>query len=372
LAQETATPDSGQDSRAEATGSKPAASNFRSPEDGWLDISGFLDARHGFLPVGSPITEPAIGFGAAGGAAFIKRAAGTMRPNITVVGGLGTENGTKGAVAGDLRHWFNGRLQTLAGVAYGSINLDFYGIGHDSALAEDPLRYNLEPTGGLLEAKIQVGGWPLWIGASYTYAQTGVLFDAAEGTPGRPETPRWSTEAGLTPSVTADTRNNLFTPTRGTYVDARAGLFSPTLGGDDSFQRLRLIAMQFVPVGPRLFFGVRGEAASALGDAPFYVKPFIYQRGVPAMRYLGEEMAQIETELRWQFWKRFSVVGFGGAGQTWAASEGENRSDQVTAGGAGFRYELARAFGLHVGADVAVGPAGGVFYILFGSAWARP
>jgi hypothetical protein len=162
----------------------------------------------------------------------------------------------------------------------------------------------------------------------------------------------------------------MFTPTHGTYVEAKAGLFGSSLGGDDSFQRLRVIGMQFVPIWSRLFLGVRGEGAASLGDAPFYVKPFIYQRGVPAMRYLGEEMAQIETELRWQFWKRFSLVGFGGAGWTWA--ESDDRSDHVSAGGAGFRYELARKHGLHLGADFATGPAGGVFYIQFGSAWARP
>ena len=372
FAQDRATPDGSDQTPAAVKPAQPAPSKFRSPEDGWLDISGFLDTRYGFLPVGSVITEPAIGFGAAAGMAFIKQAPGVMRPNITVVGGLGTENGTKGAVAGDLRYWFDGRLQTLTGVVFASVNLDFYGIGPDSVLAQNPLRYNLEPSGGLFEAKIRLGNWPALIGASYTYAQTGVRFDAPEGTPGLPETARWSTEAGITPSVTIDTRNNLFTPTRGTYIEAKASFFSPTLGGDDSFQRPRLITMQFVTLGSRLFLGLRGEAAAALGDAPFYLKPFVYQRGVPAMRYLGEEMAQIETELRWQFWRRFSLVGFGGAGQTWAGSDGDERSDQVTAAGAGFRYELARTHGLHVGADVATGPTGGVFYIQFGSAWVRP
>lgn len=373
LAQGPATADPSQRSSAAATKSESTGSKFRSPEDGWLDISGFLDARYGFLPVGSVITEPAIGFGAAGGLAFIKPASGVMRPNVTVVAGLGTENGTKGAFAGDLRHWFNGRVQTLTGLVFASVNLDFYGIGPDSALAENPLRYNLEPAGGLFESKVRLAGWPLWVGARYSYAQTGVRFDAPEGTPGRPVSPRWSTEAAITPSITLDTRNSLFTPTRGTYVEARTGLFSPTLGGDDSFHRHGIIAMQFVSLGSRLFLGVRGEAAAAPGNAPFYLKPFIYQRGVPAMRYLGEEMGQIETELLWQFWKRFSLVGFAGAGQTWAGSEGDSaRSDQVTAGGAGFRYELARSHGLHVGADFATGPTGGVLYIQFGSAWVRP
>ena len=370
LAQEPATPDAVNQAPVDPTNSPP--SRFRSPEDGWLDISGFLDTRYGFLPVGSVITEPAVGVGVAAGLAFIKPAAGTMRPNITVIGGLGTENGTKGALTADHRYWFNGRVQTMTGVMFASVNLDFYGLGLDGILAENPLRYNLEPLGGLFEAKVRLGGWPFWIGARYTYARTGILFEASEGTPGLPETTRWSTEAAITPSVTVDTRNNLFTPTRGTYIDATGGLFSPTLGGDDTFQRLRLIAMQFLPLGSRLFIGVRAEGAAALGEAPFYLKPFIYQRGVPAMRYLGEDMAQIETELRWQFWKRFSLVGFGGAGQTWAGSADEDRSDQVTAGGAGFRYELARKHGLHVGVDIAAGPAGGVFYIQFGSAWVRP
>ena len=61
---------------------------------------------------------------------------------------MGTENGSWGAVAGDLRNWLDDRLQTLVGVVYASVNLDFYGIGESSILADNPLRYNLEPKGG--------------------------------------------------------------------------------------------------------------------------------------------------------------------------------------------------------------------------------
>jgi glucose/arabinose dehydrogenase len=44
----------------------------------------------------------------------------------------------------------------------------------------------------------------------------------------------------------------------------------------------------------------------------------------------------------------------------------------VTTGGAGFRYELARKYKLHAGADVAFGKDGPALYIQFGHAWARP
>jgi len=113
-----------------------APSKIRSPDDGWLDVSGFLDESYGFIPLVIPITEPAVGYGAAGGLAFIDKPlgeaqAGFGRPNITVVGGLGTENGTWGGMAGNLHHWLDDRLQTLVGVIHASVNLDFYGIGEN-------------------------------------------------------------------------------------------------------------------------------------------------------------------------------------------------------------------------------------------------
>lgn len=88
----TATPDS-----------TPTPSKFRSADDGWLDVSGFLDEKYGFLPVVIPITEPAVGYGAAVGLAFISQPlgqakAGFGRPDITIVGGLATENGSWGGV----------------------------------------------------------------------------------------------------------------------------------------------------------------------------------------------------------------------------------------------------------------------------------
>src|SRR5262245_29060398 len=58
---------------------------------------------------------------------------------------------------GDVRHWLDDRLQTQAAVVYSSVNLDFYGIGRDPDLERHPLRYNLEPRGGVLRAKLRLG-----------------------------------------------------------------------------------------------------------------------------------------------------------------------------------------------------------------------
>src|SRR5215471_15769203 len=112
-------------------------SNFRSADDGWFDVSGFLDEKYGFLPLAVPITEPAVGYGAAGALAFLNQPlgetrAGFGRPDITIAGGLGTENGTWGVLVGDIRHWLHDQLETQAGFTHLSVDLDSHDIEQNS------------------------------------------------------------------------------------------------------------------------------------------------------------------------------------------------------------------------------------------------
>jgi len=354
-----------------------AVSKFRSSDDGWFDASSVLEEKYGFIPIPLIITEPAVGYGGGVGLMFLSKPLpqaenGLGRPNITVAGGFGTENGSWGAVAGDMRYWLDQHLQTLVGFVYASVNLDYFGVGNDPALANNPQRYNLQPKGGTARAKYRFGDTRLWAGLNYALASTEVSFDKPPGTPGQPAFRHESIVGGFTPSLNFDTRDNFFTPNRGTYLEASAGFFSPAFGADQNFQRAGLLAMQFIPLSPTLFLGVRAEGAASFGNEPFYLRPFISLRGAATLRYQGEEVAQIETELRWQFWKRFSLVGFVGGGAAWNHFEHFDSAKTIVTGGAGFRYELARAYGLHMGLDVARGPDDTAVYIQIGSAWARP
>lgn len=351
-------------------------SRFRG-DDGWLDVSGFLDQAYGFIPLVVPITEPAVGFGGAAALMFIDKpfgesAAGFGRPNITVIGGLGTENGTRGAFAGDMRHWLDDRLKTLVGVMQASINLDFYGIGRDPPLQRDPKSYNLDTRATVAQVRYRISDSPAWIGLGYVLARTSVGFDILPTPETLPEFRRESRVGGLLPHLSYDSRDNIFTPTSGSYLEASAGVFAKGLGGDSEFQRVNLVSMHFEPLARDLTFGINAGGVFSFGDVPFYLRPFIALRGVPAMRYQGDSAAQVEAELRWQFWQRFSLVGFAGAGRTWNDGGWNRRAQEVTSGGVGFRYEIARKYGLHMGVDVARGPDGPAWYIQVGSAWARP
>lgn len=352
-------------------------SRFWSEEDGWPDISGFLDQAYGFVPLAIPITEPAVGFGAAGALIFIDKqeggaTAGFGRPNISAVGALGTDNGTRGVFAGDMRHWLDDRLKTLVGVVRASVNLDFYGIGRDRLLENNPRSYNLETTAGVIQGRYRIGDSKAWAGLGYALATTTARFDVLPALESLPDLQSKSRVGGLLPTLSFDSRDNMFTPTTGAYLELSAGLFSKALGSDSDFQRVNLSAIGYRPLARKLSFGIIGSSTLSYGDVPFYLRPFISLRGAPAMRYQGDHTAQVEAELRWQFWERFSLIGFAGAGATRNEDRQTHGSQNVTTGGFGFRYEIARNYGLHMGLDVAYGPDGPAYYVQFGSAWMRP
>jgi Omp85 superfamily domain len=361
---------------SDATASSHRQSKFIDPQDGWFDIDAFLDTGYGFVPIVVPVTEPAVGYGAAAGFVFIHRnepsATGRpRRPGMSAVGGMGTENGTWMALAGDSRSWRDDQYQTLAAGLYGSIDLDFHGIG-EGPLNDNPVHYEIAPAGGFAQLRRRLGDSPVQIGMSYAFISFDASFDDDELPPQIEQKELESRVAGVVPAVVYDARNNLFTPTRGVYGDLNFGLFSESMGGTSNYETISATVIYFHPLPGRVFLGACFQGKSSFDDVPFYARPFIKLRGAPVMRYLGEHAASLELEARWQFWRRISLVGFMGEGIAWTDLERGENEQTVTTGGGGFRYQLARRHGLHMGVDVAWSPDDFALYVQFGNAWFRP
>ena len=348
--------------------------SLRSAEDGMLDLSEFIDQAYGFLPVVMPITEPAVGLGAVAALAFIDKqnpeaGAGFGRPNISIVGGLATENGTKGVILGDIRYWLDDRLQTLVGGIKTSVNLDYYGTGEQGFRNTKAKTYALELSGGVIQAKYRIGQSQNWLGLGFLMMNSSVKFDLPFDLDYQGKSTRLG---GLNVTFSHDSRNNVFTPTAGNYLELSANIFDSALGSDIDFKRLGVVGMQYWPLSSRWTLGLRESLSFNYGNTPFYMKPFVMMRGVPAMRYQGEKVAQLETELRWQFWERFSVLGFVGAGSAVDELSKLTKTSNVVAGGLGLRYELAKKHGIHMGLDMAWSRDGPAIYFQVGSSWMRP
>jgi hypothetical protein len=319
-----------------------------------------------------------VGYGAVGALVFIDRdvpgkGQPSARPNIAAIGGLATENGTRGLFAAHLGTWMDGKLHTLVGVADADINLDFFGLGGERRADGASLGYSVAARGGVAGGSYRLGDSPWWVGLRYALAETSLSFDIPGSTASGIAPGDLGLRLGaLTPSLTLDTRDNFFTPTRGWYVDLSVPLFREALGSDRNFETATLTAMHYRPLSRSLFFSLRGAGKTSSDGTPFYLRPFVMLRGVQALRYQGEQAAEVEAELRWQLHPRFSLVGFAGAGVARSGIGQYDTQKTVTAGGAGFRYLLARKHGLHMGVDMAVGPDQPIFYVVFGSAWLRP
>ena len=347
------------------------------PVDGQLDLSAFLESAHGFLPIPLIVTEPAVGYGGGLAAMFPRprKQAGSdgyARPDISGIGGIATENGTRMAFAGDSTRWLDGRLKTLVGALGGNVNLDVYGLGLTHADLDQAVRYTLDirGAGGHLDWKLAPQS-PWSVGVRFVYADVEPKLRDDPAFAGLQDRIR-STIVGPGVTFTYDSRDNLFTPTRGYYSETSLLVSDKAFGANRDFRRFGQVLIGYWPVAARVTLAARADYVQTSDGAPFFVRPFIAMRGIPAMRYPGNRVVQSEIEARWQLHGRWSVVGFAGAGLA-RIDEGALVRDK-TAGGAGmgFRYELARKFGLHAGIDVARGPEDTAVYLQVGSAWFRP
>ena len=347
---------------------------FTDPEDGHLDLSKHLLEQRGFLPVPLIITEPAVGGG--GGAALLffresivdaqtrSRAAG-QRASPPDIGGLAafkTGNGSQGFGAGYFGTLADDRYRFFGAAGKADLNLDLYGLGGA------PRRFALSAPFGLVQGLARLGASDWFVGARYVYVGSSVRFAGA--------TPVGISDAQLDAHigraslvVDHDSRDTMFTPSRGTYVELDLGAARPELGSTASFETATLRAYTWLPIGRSTVLGLRGDGQATRGDVPFYARPFIAIRGIPALRYQGRHTLVAEAELRHNLNPRWAVVGFAGSGKAYASDAPFARDQTAGAVGAGFRYLMARKMGLYAGVDVARGPEDTVVYLQVGSAW---
>jgi len=372
-------PVNGVEEKAPADEPKPEkpTSRFRDPEDGKIDLSAFLAKPRSFLPIPLVVTEPAVGYGGGLAGMFIRPrekagGAGFAKPNISIVAGLATENGTKAAFGADMSRWKDDRLKTLLAAGTGKINLDFYGLGLDDESLDQAVSYTLDFSLGLVQGAWRVKADSPWsIGLRYVYSAVDPKLEDDPLFPGLADGIHVKVSAPVA-ILEFDTRDNIFTPTRGAYSESSYLMSREDLGASDDFERFEQVLIGWFPIADRFTLAVRGDYEWSSDGTPFFLRPYVKLRGVPAMRYQGEEMASMEAELRWQFEGRWSAVFAAGYGAAKTDNAFFSRTKEVTSGAIGFRYELARKFGMHAGLDVGFSEGTTAVYLQVGSAWFRP
>lgn len=352
--------------------------NMIDEQDGKVDMSDYLSGATGFFPVPIIITEPAVGVGIGAAVAYFhppKDIDSSVHPHsgppsISVGFAAVTENDTKLGGGAHLGSWRDDHIRYLGALAAADVNLKFFPNLGEPGTESDGIRFNVEGTFlyQQLQFRLRESNW--WLGGNFLYIDAKNSFDDG-GEPGS-ELPGPQAEfqqGGLGAFVEYDGRNTVFTPSKGLKGLVEYRNYDKRWGSDFNYDQVLASLHHFTPFGDYSSLGVRLEAETVSGDVPFFGYPYVNLRGMPALRYQGEDVVTLEVEYLWGLTPRWSLALFAGAGRTTSVDIFGTDDDTVAAGGAGVRYRLARKLGLQVGFDVARGPEETAFYLTVGSAW---
>ncbi|HEV7478193.1 MAG TPA: glyceraldehyde-3-phosphate dehydrogenase, partial [Burkholderiales bacterium] len=259
-------------------------SPFTDPQDGKRDASEWLLERKGFLPVPIIITEPAIGYGAGAALLFFRESIGEraaqaketgrlVPPDIYGVALAATENGTKVGGAFGMVTFAQENWRWRGGVARPDVNLDFYGTNGTDSPREFKLGYNLDGWISTQQLMRRLGDSENFIGARWIWLDLDTTFDPARSAPLPGLGGRTVRSSGVGPLFEHDSRDNIFTPSRGWKGYLEALFYSPDIGSDNKYETYRAYAFGYTPLWKEFVLGGRLDSRAARGDVPFYQLP---------------------------------------------------------------------------------------------------
>lgn len=347
--------------------------SFRDSVDNAIDMSDWLLNKKGFLLVPSVITEPAVGYGALAAAVYFHSSYTDKSgpPSMSGLLGGGTENGTWFAGAFHVGYWKQDHIRYMGALGRMNVNIGFYGPGNVGSNSDQPVNLNLDALLILQQLRFRIPETNFFAGGRYIYFDTENSFEFPIDIPEFEGQKLNSTLSEASAIFNYDSRNNIFTPTKGLLLEFSATYSDTWMGGDDLYGRIGTRIIGYVPATEKIVLGMRQENNFSLGDVPFYARPIVNLRGAPLMKYQNKNTTVMEAEIDWNLYNRWSVVGFTGMGNAFSSFEDFNNGKTVASVGAGFRYLLARKFGMQMGMDFAQSTDDFAFYIVFGTSWLR-
>jgi outer membrane protein assembly factor BamA len=162
-----------------------------------------------------------------------------------------------------------------------------------------------------------------------------------------------------------DTRDNIFFPTKGVYIQGNVFTSSKLLGSTFNYSKFELDNRYYRKVGKRQVVAANLFFASSSEDTPFYDLYYLGSkrtRGINNRRFQDNAELSLALEYRFPIAGRFGGAVFGSTG-TVAPDLGEIFSSAYkNAAGAGLRYIINKRDGVRIRMDYGISSEGGNFY----------
>ncbi|TRX63315.1 BamA/TamA family outer membrane protein [Carboxylicivirga sp. M1479] len=338
---------------------------FTDSLDQSFDVSDFLITKKGLLPVPMLITEPSVGYGGAMGLLYFHDSYENKKRPPSISGAFGgyTQNGTWMAGALHAGYWREDRIRYVGFVGKVNINIDYYGP------LPKPVEMNMSSWIIMQKIQFRISESNFFTGLQYNYTPAQNTFKLPIDIPEFNGIEYNTNISEITALFIYDSRNNVLSPTAGILAQIAPSYSDKWLGGDQLYGKINASIMGLHPINKKLSVGAKFVSNSKLGDIPFYIKPFVQMRGVPFLKYQGNNVMSLEAEADYNLYKRWHLIGFAGYGNAFQDYSEISAGNTVLSGGGGFRYLIARKFGMKMGMDFAFSPDEFAFYITVGHAW---
>lgn len=227
-----------------------------------------------------------------------------------------TKAQTRARIEGE--HWSTGNTRRVAGsLQWQQFPLPFFGVGDRTPEAAEEI---YTPTGSeaVLTAQQRISGaWYASVGARYldqkiTADTIGVLrFAQVTGSTGGVTTE-------FSAGVQRDTRDNLFAPHAGQWLQLTYSRSDDGLWSDFSYRTLKVDARSYHTLGGSHVVALQAQVTGVDGDAPFDAVALVgnsdIMRGYKRGRYRDAWLTAAQAEYRSPVWHRLGGVAFAGAG----------------------------------------------------------
>jgi outer membrane protein assembly factor BamA len=161
--------------------------------------------------------------------------------------------------------------------------------------------------------------------------------------------------------ITNDTRDHVQYPTHGMFLNFKNQFYRDWVGSDYQFERYEITYNQFFKLKKKNenhVLALRSSLNIASGNVPFEGQTVVGGddiRGYSQGKYRNNQVYTLQAEYRWNFYKRWGMVGFAGLASAVAKFSDIPDNDLLPGVGAGLRFRMLPSEKINIGVDGAVG-----------------
>jgi outer membrane protein assembly factor BamA len=193
-----------------------------------------------------------------------------------------------------------------------------------------------------------------YLGLKYVNQKTKTKYEI-DGETGDPEKENMSNFGFV---ISHDTRDYIYNPYHGDYLNLKTGHYRENLGSDYIYDKYEFDFTKFFYISDYKVVAARITALIATGDVPFegqFVVGGDDIRGYTNGKHRGDQVYDIQGEYRWNFYNKWGMVAFGGIAMAVDDPNEITWSGLLPGVGVGIRYMAIPSEKINIGIDVAVG-----------------